>query len=541
MPIVEMMVDSAAGHEYLSLLDGYSGYNQIFIAKEDVSKTAFRCPGALGTYEWVYIDDIVVKSPSRDDHLLHLRKSFERMRKHGLKVNPLKCAFGVITGDFLGFVVHKKGIEINKNKAKAILDTSPPNSKKKLQSLLGKINFLRRFIANLSEKTKPFSPLLRLKKEETFRWEAEHHKAFDELKEYLSSPPVMIPPIRGKPMRLYISATDETIGSLEILLALGAKNVIIKGDSELVIKQLTKEYKCVSEDLARKVKYRALSYTIMGNELFKKNVDETLLKCLSEDDAFVAILVVHDGLCCAHQARAKMKWILFRQGMYWPTITKDCIKYAKGCQDCQKHAGIQHVPASELHSIIKPWPFRGWALDLIGEINPSSSRKHKYIIVAIDYFTKWVEAIPLQNVTQETVIDFIQNHNVYRFGLPESLTTDPSTMFVGRKVAAFTESWGIKLLTSTPYYAQANGQVEAANKTLISLIKKHVGRKPKSWHETLGQILWAYQNLPREATGATPFRLAYGQEAVLPAEVYLQSCRIQRQEEIPSEDCKIKF
>ncbi|XP_057452270.1 uncharacterized protein LOC130744093 [Lotus japonicus] len=181
-------------------------------------------------------------------------------------------------------------------------------------------------------------------------------------------------------------------------------------------------------------------------------------------------------------------------------------------------------------------PFRGWAIDLIGEIHPASSRQHKYIIVAIDYCTKWVEAIPLHNVTQETVIEFIQNHIVYRFGFPESLTTDQGTVFVGRKVATFAESWGIKLLTSTPYYAQENGQVEAANKTLISLIKKHVGRKPKSWHESLSQVLWAYRNSPREATGATPFRLAYGQEAVLPAEVYLQSCRIQRQEEIPSED-----
>ncbi|XP_057444299.1 uncharacterized protein LOC130736489 [Lotus japonicus] len=323
---------------------------------------------------------------------------------------------------------------------------------------------------------------------------------------------------------------EALVSGLEILLALGAKNVEIKGDSELVVKQLTIEYKCVSENLAkyyvtvmgllanfdqagisyvprvsnqeanelaqiasgymvdkkklkelikikeklspldldimtidsltpgdwrkpivenlqnpigstdRKIKYRALNYTIIGNELFKKNVDGTLLKCLSNDDAFVAISAVHDGLCGAHQAGAKMKWILFRQGMYCSTIMKDCIEYAKGCQDCHKHSGVQHVPASELHSIIKPWPFRGWAINLIGEIHPASSRQHKYIIVAIDYFTKWVEAIPLQNVTQETVIEFIQNHIVYRFGLPESLTTDQGTVFVGRKVAAFAES-----------------------------------------------------------------------------------------------------
>jgi len=88
----------------------------------------------------------------------------------------------------------------------------------------------------------------------------------------------------------------------------------------------------------------------------------------------------HSGACGTHQAGHKMKWLLFRQGVYWPTMLKDCIEFAKGCQECQKHAGIQRVPASELHSIIKPWPFRGWALDVIGEIKPKSSKGHKYIL-----------------------------------------------------------------------------------------------------------------------------------------------------------------
>nr|KYP56848.1 Retrovirus-related Pol polyprotein from transposon opus [Cajanus cajan] len=83
-------------------------------------------------------------------------------------MNPLKCAFGVSAGDFLGFIVHQKGIEIDKNQTRAIMETKPPSNNKELQSLLGKINFLRRFISNLSGKTKVFSPLLRLKKEEEF-------------------------------------------------------------------------------------------------------------------------------------------------------------------------------------------------------------------------------------------------------------------------------------------------------------------------------------------------------------------------------------
>ena len=144
-------------------MDRYSGYNQTFIAKKDVLKMAFRGSGALGTYEWVvmpfglknaratyqrvmntifhefigkfmevYIDDVVVKSNGKDTHLNHLRKAFERMRKHKLKMIPLKCAFGVVGGNFLGFIMHKKGTAIYQNKAKAIIEASPLTNKKQL-------------------------------------------------------------------------------------------------------------------------------------------------------------------------------------------------------------------------------------------------------------------------------------------------------------------------------------------------------------------------------------------------------------------------
>jgi len=162
----------------------------------------------------IYIDDIVVKSSSEDDHLNHLRQSFKRMRQYGLKMNPLKCAFGVFAGDILGFVVHKKGIEINQNKTKEIMETKAPSTKKKLQSLLGKINFLGRFISNLSGRAQAFSPLLRLKKEDIFKWEPEHQKAFEEIKSYLVNPPVLSPLLKDKRMKLYIAASECTLGSM---------------------------------------------------------------------------------------------------------------------------------------------------------------------------------------------------------------------------------------------------------------------------------------------------------------------------------------
>ena len=184
----------------------------------------------------------------------------------------------------------------------------------------------------------------------------------------------------------------------------------------------------------RKIKYRALSFVLIEDELFKKTVEGVLLKCLAEIEAYIEVSNVHSGACGAHQDGHKMKWLLMRSGVYWPSMLKDCIEFAKGCQECQMHGSIQHVPASELHSIVKPWPFRGWALDVIGEIKPASSKQIRYILIGIDYFTKWAEVVALTNVDQEDVIGFIQNHIICRFGLPETITNNQGSVFTGRKL-----------------------------------------------------------------------------------------------------------
>ena len=290
-----------------------------------------------------------------------------------------------------------------------------------------------------------------------------------------------------------------------------------------------------SQNVDRKLKLKASKFVVLGGALYRKSVDGNLETCLSEKEAYMALAEVHEGICGAHQAGDKMKWILRRQRYYWPTLVKDCIMFAKSCEECQRHGHIQNVPASELHSIIKPWPFRGWALDLIGQIHPVSSKGHKYILVGVNYFSKWVEAIALKEVTQQDVIDFIENNIVCRFGIPQTLTADQGTFFVGKKILEYANSRNIKMITSTPYYAQANGQVEAMNKIIISLIKKHIGQQTRNWHNTLNQILWAYRNSPRESTGTSPYKLVYGHDAMLLVEISLGSVRIQKQDELPVE------
>ena len=151
MPIADMFINDASEHRVISFLDGNAGYNQIFMAEEDMSKMTFICPGFVGLFEWVvmtfglknagatyqravnlifhdligvimevYIDDIVIKSAAHKSHLANLRLAFERMCRYGLKMNPLKCAFGVSARKFLGFIIHDKGIEVDPKRIEKI-------------------------------------------------------------------------------------------------------------------------------------------------------------------------------------------------------------------------------------------------------------------------------------------------------------------------------------------------------------------------------------------------------------------------------------
>jgi len=155
-------------------------------------------------------------------------------------------------------------------------------------------------------------------------------------------------------------------------------------------------------------------------------------------------------------------------------MLEDCFKYYKGCQACQRFDKTQMVPASVLNPIIKPWPFRGWAMDMIGQIHPPSSKGHQWVLAVMDYFTKWVEAVPIRSVATKDVIDFVKEHIIHRFGIPQTITTDGGSVFISAELRKFADDMGFKLIRSSPYYAQANGQAEASNQSLIKLIKRKI-------------------------------------------------------------------
>ena len=208
MPNMDLLIDSAAGSVMFSFMDGFSWYNQIRITPKDVEKTAFRTPmgnfyytvmpfrlkNTGATYQQAmtaifhdmmhqeledYVDDIVVKSKKRGEHFYVLRKVFERCRAFKLRMNPLKCTFGVSSGKFLGFLVHSGGIDVDPDKAMAIATIRPPTTVKELKSFLGKVLYIWRFILGFASITSAFTKLL--KKGQNFEWGEAQQTAFKRL------------------------------------------------------------------------------------------------------------------------------------------------------------------------------------------------------------------------------------------------------------------------------------------------------------------------------------------------------------------------
>ena len=130
-------------------------------------------------------------------------------------------------------------------------------------------------------------------------------------------------------------------------------------------------------------------------------------------------------------------------------------------------------------------PFQQWGLDFIGEIHPPSSGQHRWILVATDYFTKWIEAIPTRNANHTVIINFLQDNIFSRFGCPKRIITDNADVFKDRHLARMCEDTRVELVHSTAYYPQGNGLAESSNKSLIRIIKKLLEDNKKSWDSKL--------------------------------------------------------
>ena len=238
LPRIDQLVDSTAEHKLLMFMDAFSGYNQIKMDEEDQEKTAFitsqglycykvmsfELKNAGATYQRlvnkmfnkkisrnmeVYVDDMLVKSKEELAHLDDLRETFATLKQYQMKLNPSKCIFGVALGKFLGFIVSQRGIEANPEKVQAIINMVSPRTVKEVQKLTGRIAALNRFISRATDKCLPFFKTLK----RAFAWIDECEAAYQELKRYLSNPPLLSSSKGGENLYSYLAVLTTAVSA----------------------------------------------------------------------------------------------------------------------------------------------------------------------------------------------------------------------------------------------------------------------------------------------------------------------------------------
>ncbi|GJX87237.1 reverse transcriptase domain-containing protein [Tanacetum coccineum] len=220
---------------------------------------------------------------------------------------------------------------------------------------------------------------------------------------------------------------------------------------------------------------------------------------------------IHMGSCGMHMGPRAVVRKAVRQGYYWPTMHEDAKKEVEKCDSCQIHASVLRRPQTLMTSIMAPWPFYQWGMDILGPLPPAKGGA-RFIIVAIDYFTKWIEAKPLVKITGKEVIRFVMDNIICRFGLPRIIVTDNGAQLVNDSFKSWCERFEIHQMNTAVAHPQANGLVERANRSLMEGIKTRLGREKAGWVDELPNILWAHRTSIKQSNRETPFGLTYGKE-----------------------------
>ena len=186
---------------------------------------------------------------------------------------------------------------------------------------------------------------------------------------------------------------------------------------------------------------------MIGDDLYKHGYDQPLLKCVTPKQAQYIIQELHEGICGYHSGARTMTTRILRTGYFWPTMEADCQDFVKKCKPCQKHGNLIHQKQEELHSILSPWPFAKWDMDILGPFSPSKGQV-KFLIVVI-YFTKWIEAKPLTTITSQQVQQFVSKDIICRYGVPYTIIIANGRQFIDKELAKFYTSLGIKHITSS--------------------------------------------------------------------------------------------
>ena len=267
-------------------------------------------------------------------------------------------------------------------------------------------------------------------------------------------------------------------------------------------------------------------YTIIQGILFKIGADEQLKRCLEKQERKQVMRALHSGPSGGHFAAATTANRIRSAGYWWPYLVRDVRAYVGSCDQCQRTGAPAFRNHWPLTPILPISPFEKWGIDFVGPINPVSTRRNRYIILATDYATKWVEARPTRKNDAATAATFLFEEIMMRFGHPLEIVSDRGTHFLNDVICDITTKYLINHRKTIPYNPKANGLTERTNGIIGKVLNKLVAAHKMDWDLKLPSAVHAYNTSEKRTTGRNPYFLVFGQVAVHGIELDIETHRI---------------
>nr|GEY06820.1 DNA-directed DNA polymerase [Tanacetum cinerariifolium] len=441
----------------------------------------------------VFMDDFLVFGNSFQTCLSHLEKILKRYEDTNLCINWEKSHFMVKEGIVPGHKISKNGIEVDKAKVDVIAKLPHPTTVKGIRSFLGHAGFYQRFIQDFSKIARPMTRLL--KKDTPFLFSRKCVEAFQTLKRKLTEALILIAPDWDMLFELMCDTSDFAIGAV-----LGKRQDKHFRPIHYASKTMTEaisNYATTKKEMLAVVyafeKFR--SYLIMNKSivytdhfalkyLFAKKDSKArllhwvlLLQEFTFKEATDILKACHYGPTGGHHGPNYTAKKVFDSEFYWPTIYRDAQDLVKNYNVCQRQGKISKRDEMPQNSIQVCEIFVDWGIDFMGPF--LSSRRNKYILVVVDYLSKWVEEKALPTNDARVVFKFLKNF-FDRFGTPRAIISDRGTHFCNDQFAKVMLNFGVTHCLTTPYYPQISGQVEVSKRGLKRILERTVGENHAS-------------------------------------------------------------